>query len=110
MLKRMGSDIESYCGFFPILGIYWLSGLSGQLASSVFNPNIVGVGASGAIYGFLGLLFGDFIQNHKTLGEGKWIYFASLMANFLIGFSIGLLPIIDNWYAHFTSSLFLLLT
>ncbi len=95
---RIGMDVEEYCGKRVSAIVYVVSGFSGQVASSVFNPRLVGVGASGAIYGFLGLLFGDFVQNHKTIEpDEKWKYFASLVFSFVFGFLIGLLPIVDNW-------------
>jgi membrane associated rhomboid family serine protease len=95
---RIGADVEEYCGKFILIFVYILSGLSGQISSSVFNPRLIGVGASGAIYGLLGLLFGDFLQNHQTIVEEKWKYFASLVFSLIFGFVIGLLPIVDNWY------------
>jgi membrane associated rhomboid family serine protease len=94
---RIGADVEEYCGKKMSIFVYLVSGFSGQVASSVFNPRLIGVGASGAIYGFLGLLFGDFVQNHQTIVEEKWKYFASLVFSLIFGFLIGLLPIVDNW-------------
>lgn len=98
-LWRIGSSIEETFGLFRTALIYLLSGVSGVVASCVFNPSTVGVGASGAIYGLVGALFGDFFQNHKTIVEGKCVYFLNLVFSLAFGIALGLLPIIDNW-AH----------
>jgi len=99
MLYRVGSQVEEGAGLVKTAIIYFSSGVSGVLASCVFNPTILGVGASGALYGLLGGLFGDFIQNYKIIANGKWCYFSSLVFSLVFGLLIGLLPIIDNW-AH----------
>jgi membrane associated rhomboid family serine protease len=99
MLYRLGGSIEETYGFMTMAFIYFVSGVSGVLASCAFNPNIAGVGASGALYGLIGALFGDFLQNHKTITKGKWSYFAQMFVSLIIGILIGLLPMIDNW-AH----------
>lgn len=99
MLKRLGQGLEEGFGFVIVASIYLMSGVSGVLASSVMNPDIVGVGASGALYGMVGALFGDFFQNHQTIVEGKWMYFFSMVISLVLGVGMGLLPVIDNW-AH----------
>jgi hypothetical protein len=63
------------------------------------NPNQTGVGASGALYGLVGGMFGDFAQNHKTIIEGKWSYFLSMVISLILGIGLGMLPVMDNW-AH----------
>jgi membrane associated rhomboid family serine protease len=90
-------DVEEYCGRRIFIAVYLASGFSGQVSSAVFNPQLVGVGASGSIYGLLGLLCGDFLQNHKTIQVEKWKYFSRMMLTLVVGFIIGLLPIVDNW-------------
>eukprot|EP00475_Leptophrys_vorax_P032083 TRINITY_DN4917_c0_g1_i1.p1 TRINITY_DN4917_c0_g1~~TRINITY_DN4917_c0_g1_i1.p1 ORF type:complete len:493 (-),score=109.34 TRINITY_DN4917_c0_g1_i1:31-1509(-) len=99
MLARIGVMIEEAFGFWTIGIIYLMSGYSGAVTSSAMNPLSVGVGASGALYGLVGALLGDFIQNHKLITEGKWMYLLSMILSLLVGLGIGLLPILDNW-AH----------
>jgi membrane associated rhomboid family serine protease len=43
--------------------LYFTAGLYAALASAVFLPNSVGVGASGAIYGLLGASVAEFLIN-----------------------------------------------
>lgn len=52
-----GSVLERVIGAKRFLGIYFLSGIVGNLGFMFFYPsNIAGVGASGAIYGIVGAL------------------------------------------------------
>jgi len=71
MLWRLGSNLEQAFGTLRIFCIYFLSGLFGVLMSAIFLPGILGVGASGAIYGLVGALFGDFYHNYEYIREGK---------------------------------------
>ena len=64
---NLGRGLEEEFGFWRVAVIYCVSGLSGVLGSSVFIPEIIGVGASGALYGLVGALLADFVQNHKTI-------------------------------------------
>lgn len=57
----LGPQVESFYGKLKYLTIFIVSGISGSLLSTAFSSNnIVGVGASGAIFGLLGsiLYFG----------------------------------------------------
>lgn len=57
----LGPQVESFYGKLKYLTIFIASGISGSLLSTAFSSNnIVGVGASGAIFGLLGsiLYFG----------------------------------------------------
>jgi len=99
MMKRLGQGLEEAFGFLVIASIYTISGVSGVVMSCVMNAKIIGVGASGALYGLVGALFGDFVQNYKTIVEGKWAYFFSMVFSLALGLAMGLLPVIDNW-AH----------
>jgi len=99
MMKRLGQGLEESFGFIVTSSIYLISGVSGVLTSCVMNPSIVGVGASGALYGLVGALFGDFVQNYKTIVEGRCMYFFSMVFSLALGMGVGLLPVIDN-FAH----------
>ena len=52
----VGRQIEDFFGKWKYLVIYLLSGISGCLLSVGFNPDILSVGASGAIFGLFGAL------------------------------------------------------
>lgn len=55
-LYALGTEAERMYGTLRFLAIYLLSGLAGSIASYVFNPGALSVGASGAIFGLLGAL------------------------------------------------------
>jgi hypothetical protein len=55
--------LERQIGFWRIGPIYILSGFAGNLASCIFLPNTITVGASGAAFGLAGVLVADLILN-----------------------------------------------
>jgi rhomboid protease GluP len=55
-LLMIGDDVLSIFGLPGFVIIYLVSGIGGSLTSSVFNPKIPSVGASGAIFGLVGSL------------------------------------------------------
>ena len=55
-LWNLGLLGEPLLGPFGIIAVYVLTGITGNLLSSVVNPWIVGAGASGAVFGIAGIL------------------------------------------------------
>lgn len=55
-LRNLGYTAELFYGRRNFLIIYFLSGLAGSAGTLVWNPNVVSVGASGAIFGVAGAL------------------------------------------------------
>jgi rhomboid protease GluP len=55
-LYILGTEAERIYGSIRFLAIYLVAGLAGSIASYVFNPGALSVGASGAIFGLLGAL------------------------------------------------------
>ena len=53
-LFSIGPDVEAVLGYRTFATIYLLSGLGGSIASFLFS-DLVTVGASGAIFGLLGV-------------------------------------------------------
>jgi membrane associated rhomboid family serine protease len=49
-------------GFIRMAIIYLVSGIAGNLASAVFYPDAVTVGASGAVFGLIGVVFVDTVR------------------------------------------------
>ncbi|MES2265762.1 MAG: rhomboid family intramembrane serine protease [Bacteroidota bacterium] len=76
-------------------GIYLICGIGGSLASILWHPNSVGVGASGAIFGLYGVYLVLYILNKAELRATKAILIGSLI---FIGLNllIGLTGNIDN--------------
>jgi len=81
-----------------IAPIYLICGIFGNITSAIFNPTEVQVGASGALFGFLGVLLSDLIQNWGLL-QNPVRNLVGLIFTILISLAIGLLPGVDN-FAH----------
>jgi membrane associated rhomboid family serine protease len=97
VLARIGGPLEEVFGSIAFAAIYLISLVSGNLASSVFLPDVLGVGASGAIYGIIGAMFADLIQNWSIMPSDRWCYLVSLAFNTVLGLLIGLVPLLDNF-------------
>ena len=93
-----GCMIERKFGCIRIAIIYLASGIIGNLFGSLMQPRVASVGASGALYGLLGVLYLDLFQNWPLLIH-PWRNFFILTITILVSLAIGLLPYIDN-YAH----------
>lgn len=96
---KMLWDLEKVHGTFRIAPIYILSGAGGMVLSAVFLPNQVTVGASGAIFGFHGVLLVDLIKNWRHV-KGPKMKLLMVGVSIVIAFGMGLFPGIDN-FAHF---------
>lgn len=93
-LYIIGSQIESFYGKVRYLYIYFFSILIGNLLSLVFASNVIGVGASGAIFGLLGSLL--YFGYHYRIYLGSVIrsqIIPLIFLNLMFGF---LIPGIDN--------------
>jgi membrane associated rhomboid family serine protease len=116
MLLRLGSSIEMAFGPWRTGFVYVLSGVFGNILSAVFLPHVMSVGASGALFGFVGSLIADFWLHHKFMkfpkGRSKWGYLFSILLQSFFSFAIGLMPYLDNfchlggWIMGFFCSLF----
>jgi membrane associated rhomboid family serine protease len=58
VLWDVGRLMERLVGRTAMVMIYFLSGIAGGMASVAFHPTVVSVGASGAVFGVIGALFG----------------------------------------------------
>ncbi|KYR01878.1 beta-lactamase family protein [Tieghemostelium lacteum] len=96
---RVGMQLERAYGAHRIIPIYLLCGVMGNLCSAVMLPLSIQVGASGAIFGFLGVLLADLVRNWGSLAR-PYLNCCSLVFTIIISFAVGLfLPGVDN-YAH----------
>lgn len=96
----LGLIIERIFGHTRFVFIYLLTGIASALASFVFAPQEVSVGASGAIFGLVGA-YSVFILAHRlAFPRGGLTALAWLIL--VIGLNLGLgfvIPNVDN-YAH----------
>uniref|UniRef100_A0A4W6F2X8 Inactive rhomboid protein n=1 Tax=Lates calcarifer TaxID=8187 RepID=A0A4W6F2X8_LATCA len=88
-------DLEKLAGWVRISIIYILSGITGNLASSLFLPYRAEVGPAGSQFGLLACLFVELFQGWQML-EKPWKAFTKLLCIVLFLFLCGLLPWIDN--------------
>lgn len=98
-LYQIGKIIEDNYGGLKFLGIFILSGIGGAALSAFMNPNVISIGASGAIFGLIGAMLGNAIRKNRysqDLGFDKRAIIIFAVSYLLLGFVI---PNIDNW-AH----------
>jgi len=97
-LWNIGTLCEALYGRFTYAAIYLISGVAGGLASIGWNPNVLSVGASGALFGLTGALIASFYLGSFSLsGINIKSTLSSLL--FFAGFSLFLgkvFPGIDN--------------
>jgi len=98
-LLGIGCQLERAHGTLRVGAIYMLSGIFGSIASAMFAPHVLSVGASGAIFGLIGAIVGDILMNwdlrEKPCRALLWVCFVSA-----VQLLVGTMPLIDN-FAHF---------
>ncbi len=67
VLYQIGPFIELAFGRARYLLIYFFAGLGGSLVSVWVHPLAIGAGASGAIFGLYGAVFGFLLRKRRTL-------------------------------------------
>ncbi|NLW56244.1 MAG: rhomboid family intramembrane serine protease [Firmicutes bacterium] len=96
-LLQLGTIVEKFFGKLKFCWIYLISGIFGSLAGAIFRPDVISVGASGAIFGLLGALVYFSIRKpltaRKIFGRSLWLM---LGVNLCLGFII---PGID-YFGH----------
>ncbi len=66
-LWNLGTLCESLYGRWTYAAIYLITGVAGGLASVAWNPRVLSVGASGAIFGLAGALIASFYLGEFSL-------------------------------------------
>jgi rhomboid protease GluP len=97
-LWDLGTMCESLYGRWTYAAIYLLTGISGGLASIAWNPSVLSVGASGAIFGLAGALVASFYLGEFSLPRVALSGTLRSLA-FFIGFNVlfgSMFPGIDN--------------
>jgi len=67
VLYQIGPFIEAVFGRIRYLLIYLIAGLAGSVVSVFVHPHAVGAGASGAIFGLYGAVFGFLLIKRRSL-------------------------------------------
>ena len=97
-LWQLGRATESLFGTTRFFIFYIFAGIGGSLASSLWHPDIVSVGASGAIFGIVGALTGFILKKRNQLAPDV---FQSQLKSMLsiVGYNIVfgfVIPHVDN--------------
>ena len=66
-LWDLGALCESLYGRWTFAAIYFITGIAGGVASVGWNPRVLSVGASGAIFGLAGALIASFYLGEFSL-------------------------------------------
>jgi membrane associated rhomboid family serine protease len=92
-LVIIGPPLEAAVGRLRFTGVYVLSALGGSVCSYIFsNPRVMGVGASGAIFG----VFGAYFIVARSRGADTSGIIVLIIINLVFSFAD---PLIDKW-AH----------
>ena len=97
-LYIVGRDVERLSGSTRMALIFFLSGLSGSVASFLLSPS-PSIGASGAIFGLIGAEAVFFYKHRQLLGQRAMRNLQQIIIIAIINFAFGLQGSIDNW-AH----------
>ncbi|KAF9375931.1 hypothetical protein CPC16_000447 [Podila verticillata] len=96
---RTGADLEREMGWWRIGIIYMTSGILGFVFGGNFAQLLSpSMGASGSIFGLIGCLVLDLIQNWRLVVRPCW-ELSKLTLMIVVSFAFGLLPFLDN-FAH----------
>jgi rhomboid protease GluP len=97
-LRVLGPFVEQLFGHATFFVLYMLAGIGGSIASCLWNPLGLSVGASGAIFGLLGAIIAFFLTHRRSMPAEV---FRSYMQRIAILLAINLylgvaIPRIDN--------------
>lgn len=107
----IGIPMERVHGFTFIASLFVISAVGGNILSAVFQPWVISVGASGGIFGLIGICWSDVIVNwdlmflsvHGLEGKQNWCqmiqFWLWISVDTIINCLVGLTPYIDN-FAH----------
>ena len=97
-LYSIGCLLEKLIGHAKLLELYFLTAITGALASCIFHPNDVCAGASGAVFGLFGAEMAYMMILRKTLGltsESLSGHMKSGIVFVVINFAYSLMPGVD---------------
>jgi len=98
VIVQLGRNLEQLHGPYSLVAIYILSGLFAATLSALFSPFTISVGASGALFGLLGGVWADLIQNWDLVYK-PYRQLAGLFLLTVVNVLMGLAPLVDN-YQH----------
>ncbi len=100
-LYIMGTFIERFYGSRRLIIFFLLTGIAGNIVTDILMPNSLSLGASGAIFGLVGVGLIFPIRWKKLLNEaGRIALLKQLLFVTVLNIAFSYLPGIDLW-AHF---------
>lgn len=90
------SRVERDTGFWRAFFVFLVSGMYGTILSCLLVPELISCGASGAIFGYIGLLFADLFAGWRS-NPKKGRDLGILVGLTVVGIILGLTPFIDNF-------------
>ncbi|KAI0513994.1 hypothetical protein KFK09_010026 [Dendrobium nobile] len=94
----IGIRLEQQFGFVRIGTIYLISGIAGNVLSSLFITKGISVGSSGALFGLLGAMLSELITNW-SIYSNRAAAISTLLLIVAVNLVIGILPLVNN-FAH----------
>ena len=80
LLLTLGTLIEKIIGHLKFSLLYIISGVGGNLAVILLNPDTITAGASTALYGLLGFLFIQLFNKHNYILRNVGLSYIGLIA------------------------------
>ncbi|MEQ8187340.1 MAG: rhomboid family intramembrane serine protease [Candidatus Eremiobacterota bacterium] len=97
-LLKLGPVLEEILGFTRFFSLFLLSGLAGSVATMLFIPNCISAGASGALFGLIGMGITYFHRTRQVRIRQFFVRWA--VYGFLFGMFTG-----SNNTAHFAGAI-----
>ena len=91
-------QFEREHGWWRVFPCWVISGVFGQLFSSLLSPQFVSVGGSGAVAGLVSGWVGDWLHSWNRI-ENRWMYAFRHFFCMCIVFTAGVFPFNDNYAA-----------
>lgn len=88
--------VEIDGGYWRCFFIFFIAGTYGWILSSLFSPNMIGAGTSGAVLGLMMVMMCDLITSWKT-AEKKGFKLGKMIVCIAACIIFGLLPFMDNF-------------
>jgi len=85
----LGPTIERIYGSAKFILLFFITGLFGGLFIILFSENVVAAGASGSIFGLMGIYLGLIIQKNKMIDYySKSVIYSTVLGNILYTFAM----------------------
>jgi membrane associated rhomboid family serine protease len=111
VLRLIGRTIERSHGFWITSALFFVPAIGANIISALMQPGYILVGASGGIFGLIGVLLAEIVLNWdlmflvmkaKGARHGCWMRFLCifwLVLDLFLNSAVGFTPFVDN-YAH----------